>query len=122
MSRRVLEMDRYSEIRRLLELKVPIIRICQVVKCTERTVRQIRDQEIVSPDQKALGVLSGPLWAEAVDWGSVLSEVLDGHPIKFIWNERVPDKVGYKAFWEQFHKRYPYYSKALSVHRPFNPG
>jgi transposase len=120
MSKREMTMDRYSEIKRLLGLKIPVIKISETMRCTERTVRQIRDGQLDSPN--VVKEIPGPVWMQNLDWQLILSEVLDGHPIKFIWAERAAESVGYKAFWEQFHKKFPYYKKATVVHREFAPG
>lgn len=120
MARREMTMKRFEEIKRQLELKVPILTISQNLKCSERTVRQIRDRALLAPFT-AKEIIRPP-WCDEVDWDSVLREVLQGHPIKFIWQERAESKIGYKAFWEQFHKKYPDYRRATSVHREFAPG
>lgn len=120
MSKREMTMGRYEEIKRQLELKIPVLTISRNLRCTERTVRQIRDGLVASPNVPK--ELSGPAWLEEIDWSVVLKEALDGHPIKFIWSERAAERVGYKAFWEQFHKKFPQYKMATSVHREFQPG
>ncbi len=120
MSRKELTMDRFTEIRRQLDLKIPIIKISENQKCTERTVRMIRDGVITSALERRASI--GPLWASLVDWNIVLQEALDGHAFSLIWSDKAEDKVGYKAFLDQFHKRYPQYKKALVIHRFFEPG
>jgi transposase len=120
MSKREMTMSRFEEIKRQLSLNIPVLLISQNLKCGERTVRQIRDGLAASPD--APKEHSWPAWCNEIVWETVLKEVLQGHPIKFIWSERAESKVGYKAFWEQFHKKYPHYRKATSVHREFAPG
>jgi hypothetical protein len=120
MARKELTMDRFSEIKRQLELKVPIIQIARNKKCTERTVRLIRDGVITAALARRSSI--GPLWAEQVNWSEILEEALDGHPFSLIWSEKAEDKVGYKAFLDQFHKKFPHYKKAVVVHRYFEPG
>lgn len=120
MSRKVISMQRFLEIKRQLDLGVPVIQIARSLGCTERTVRDIRDGKIIEPCQTK--ELSFPLWCEQIDWQQVLGEVLDGHPFKFIWEERFQAIVGYKAFLDQFHKKFPQYKKATTVHRYFAPG
>lgn len=119
MSRKELTMDRFAEIKRQLELKIPIIKIAENQKCAERTVRMIRDGVLTDALKRGS---SGPLWAEEVNWEIILQEALDGHPFSLIWSEKAVDKVGYKAFLDQFHKKFPQYKKALVVHRFFEPG
>ena len=120
MSRKVITMDRFLEIKRQLELGIPVIQIAQSLVCAEKTVRDIRDGKISEPNK--CKDPSFPFWSEKADWQQVLSEVLDGHPFKFIWEERFTKEIGYKAFLDQFHKRYPHYKRATTVHRYFAPG
>ena len=120
MSKREMTMSRYAEIKRQLALGIPILTIAQNLKCGERTIRQIRDGIAPSPDTAK--EITYPIWCEEIDWEKVLSDVLLGHPIKFVWMERAQEKIGYKAFWEQFHRKFPEYRKAPTVHRDFAPG
>lgn len=120
MARKELTMDRFSEIKRQLGLQIPIIQIARNEKCTERTVRLIRDGVITSALARKPSI--GPLWAEQVNWSEILEEALDGHPFSLIWSEKAEGKVGYKAFLDQFHKKFPHYKKAIVVHRFFEPG
>lgn len=121
MAREVMTMDRYSEIKRQLERGVSVIQISRNLNCSERTVRQIRDHKILSPEERANKKTSPP-WVERGDWDLVLREVLEGHPLKFIWEERFVNDIGYKAFLDQFHRKFPEYKMSPSVHRYFAPG
>jgi transposase len=121
MSREVMTMNRFVEIKRQLALGVSVIQISRNLNCAERTVRQIRDNKMVSPAEQKQNP-EGPTWSLKADWQLVMREVLDGHPIKFIWAERFENDVGYKAFLDQFHKKNPEYSMSPSVHRYFAPG
>lgn len=120
MSRQEMTMDRYQEIKRQLELKIPVIQIAQNIRCSERTVRQVRDGEMPSPD--APKEITGPLWLGQVNWSEVLDNALKGHPFKFIWSEIASEKVGYKAFLDQFHKKFPHYKTTTIIHRHFEAG
>lgn len=121
MARQELTMDRFNEIKRQLDLKIPVIQISGNVGCSERTVRLIRDGVILPPDQVSK-VIQGPLWSAQVDWDGILREALDGHAFSLIWSERAKELVGYKAFLDQFHKKFPHYKKSFVVHRFFEPG
>lgn len=121
MSREVMTMDRFSEIKRQLSLGISVNQICRNLSCSDRTVRQIRDGKILSPEERKENAL-GPIWSEEADWKLVMQEVLEGHPLKFIWEEKFLNKVGYKAFLDQFHKKFPEYRMSPSVHRVFAPG
>src|SRR5262245_14483484 len=115
MAKRKLTMERYAEIKRLLDLKVSVRDIARTVRCTRRTIRQIRDGLIEGPGSRPR--LSVPLWAEQMDWPEILREVLAGHPLKFIWEERAQEKITYINFWKQFHKQFPQYKQSTVVHR-----
>lgn len=120
MSRTELTMNRFTEIKRQLDLKIPVIKIAENQRCTERTVRMIRDGVITEALERRANL--GPLWASLVDWKIILQEALDGHAFSLIWSDKAEDKVGYKAFLDQFHKKFPQYKKALVIHRFFEPG
>jgi len=120
MARKELTVERFLEIKRQLDLGIPIIQIATNLKCTERTVRLIRDGVLSA--QSGPKIIPGPTWTELVNWPVVLQEALDGHPFSLIWSEVAKDKVGYKAFLDQFHKKHPHYKKAFVVHRHFDPG
>lgn len=120
MSRKELTVERFLEIKRQLDLGIPIIQIAINLKCAERTVRLIRDGVLSA--QPGPKIIAGPTWAELVNWPAVLQEALNGHPFSLIWSEVAKDKVGYKAFLDQFHKKHPHYKNAFVVHRHFDPG
>jgi len=120
MARREMTVERYREIKRLLGLGIPLRKIARSVKCTRRTIRQIRDGTQVDPGKPR--VLEGPLWSLGIAWDSVLDEVIRGHPLKFIWEEKAKDSVTYVNFWKQFHTKHPEYKQATVVHRVFEPG
>lgn len=121
MSRKELTMDRISEIKRQLSIGLPIIQISQNLKCSERTVRFVRDGKISIPGAHHR-VLFAPDWCQQMNWDELLKEALAGHPFSLIWEERAQNLVGYKAFLDQFHKRFPTYKKTFVVHRSFAPG
>ena len=120
MARREMTVERYFEIKRLLNLKMSVRKIAKSMKCSRRTVRQIRNGVLTDPGKEK--VIEGPLWAIEVDWDTVMKEVLAGHPLKFIWEEKAKEKVTYVNFWKQFHRRFPEYGQKTVVHRFFDPG
>ncbi len=121
MSREVMSMDRFTEIKRQLEIGISVNQICRNLNCSDRTVRLIRDNKMTSPvDRK--NNFTGPIWSEQADWQLVMREVVEGHALKLIWEERFAKHVGYKAFLDQFHKKHPEYRMSPSVHRYFAPG
>lgn len=119
MARLMMTPERYEEIRRMLNLGVPIREIMRAKRATRRTIRQIRDGLMRSPCEPK--EMAGPVWASQVDWDMVGKEALD-HPLKYLWEEQASEHVGYKAFLEQFHRKHPQYKKAGVVHRVFTPG
>lgn len=120
MARKEMSVERYQEIKRLLELKIPINQIIRTMKCTKRTVRQIRDG--LTPEPGRPKPIEGPLWAEQINWDEVKGELSAGHPLKLIWEEKAEDKVTYVNFWKQFNRRFPFYKQDAVVHRVFEPG
>ncbi len=84
MSREVMSMDRFSEIKRQLEIGISVNQICRNLNCSDRTVRQIRDNKMTSPvDRK--NNFAGPIWSAEADWQLVMREVVEGHALKLIW-------------------------------------
>lgn len=120
MARSKMTPERYSEIKRMLALGVSIREIMRIKKATRRTIRQIRDGILHMPGEPK--ELSGPIWASQVNWDEVLQEALNGHPIKYIWSEVAEDKIGYKSFLDQFHRKFPQFKMPGVVHRVFAPG
>lgn len=120
MARTKMTPERYEGIKELLDLGVSVREIERTKECTRRTVRGIRDGLIPHPSTPK--TIAGPVWASQVDWDEVFKELLEGHPLKFIWADVAENMIGYKGFWKQFHKRFPQYKQASVVHRIFEPG
>lgn len=72
MARKILSMKRYEEIKRLLDLKVPIRQIERSLHCCRKTIRFIRDGKIKDPT--ILKVLSYPVWSDQLNWDEILEE------------------------------------------------
>jgi hypothetical protein len=119
MARKEMTVERYNEIKRLLGLSISVRQISKAMRCTRRTVRQVRDEETADPGKEK--VIDGPLWALAVGWDTVMREVIAGHPLKLIWEEMAKEKVTYANFWKQFHRKFPEYGQETVVHRFFEP-
>lgn len=120
MARREMTVERYHETKRLLGLKIPVRQIAKAMRCTRRTVRQIRDGGITDPGREKIA--EGPPWTMEVDWDEAMKEVIAGHPIKFIWEEMAAGKVNYVNFWKQFNRKFPEYGRETVIHRFFDPG
>lgn len=120
MARKILSMNRYEEIKRLLDLKVPIRQIERSLHCCRKTIRFIRDGKIKDPN--IIKVLSYPVWSEQLNWDEILEAVKDGHPLSLIWEDKVSHITSYVNFWRQFYKRHPEFKEALVTLREFEPG
>ena len=120
MSRRVLTVDRYKEIERLLSAGRGIREITRALKCSRRLVRQIRDG--MHPSPEAAKVVVEPLWMAQVDWKGIVHDLGLGHPLKFLWEEKAQSLTTYSNFWKQFYRKFPQYRQATVTARDFEPG
>ena len=120
MARRKFTVDRYKEIERRLAEGRTLREIARALKCSRRTVREIRDGIRQSPAQPKRG--ASPLWTAQVDWPQVVHEMGLGHPLKFLWEERARHLTSYPNFWKQFYRKFPQYRKASVTAREFAPG
>ncbi len=117
--KRITEM-RKEEIGRLLGMGMSVRNISQILKCSRKTVRKIRDGDKTSFE--ICGEYREGVWAEGVYWEGVLAEYRKGHPLKYIWEEGFSEKSTYISFWRYFYKRFPLERKASVTHREFTPG
>lgn len=120
MSRRILTVDRYKEIERLLAAGRGIREITRALKCSRRLVRQIRDGLHSSPEQPKTVV--DPLWMAQIDWNGIIHDLGLGHPLKFLWEEKAQGLTTYSNFWKQFYRKFPQYRQAAVTARDFDPG
>jgi len=120
MALRSLTVQRYEEIRRRLAEGRSIREIAQALKCSRRTVREIRDGIRAAPDAAILG--PEPLWMSQVNWPSIIQDLGLGHPLKYLWEEKARELTTYSNFWKQFYRRFPQYREATVTAREFTPG
>jgi transposase len=120
MARRVFTVDRHKEIERRLAEGRGLREIARALKCSRRTVREVRDGMRASPDQPRPS--ADPLWMAQLDWPQIIHELGLGHPLKFIWEERVQSLTSYPNFWKQFYRKFPQYRAASVTAREFAPG
>jgi len=73
MSRRVLTVDRYKEIERLLAAGRGVREITRALKCSRRLVRQIRDGLHGPPDQPRS--TADPPWMVQVSWPEIVHDL-----------------------------------------------
>lgn len=120
MARREMTVERFEEIKGLIELGQSDRQIARSLQVRRTKVAEIRRGEAADPGLPK--VFKDPLWAEGVDWQSVKEELGYKHPLKFIWEEKAQAKTTYSNFWKFFYKKFPHLKEALSVSREFNPG
>lgn len=82
MSRRKFTVDRYKEIERLLGSGRGVREIARALKCSRRTVREIRDGQRDSPEKPR--AVADPLWMAQVDWTTLIRDLGLGHPLEWI--------------------------------------
>ena len=78
MSRRVLTVDRFKEIERLLAAGRGAREITRALKCSRRLVREIRDGLHGPPDQPRS--TADPPWMAQVNWPEIVHDLGLGHP------------------------------------------
>lgn len=121
MARRKMTVDRFKEIRRLIEAGKSDRFIAKALGCRRNKVSRIRTgadqiEDLSKTNQTA------PLWTEQVDWESVIVDIGRGFEIKKIWDEKSAGVTTYANFCKQLHKRYPHLMKASVTLREFAPG
>lgn len=120
MARREMTVERFAEIKGLIELGQSDRQIARALGCRRTKVAEIRRGEARDPAKPK--IFKGPLWAEQVDWDNVKEELGYKHPLKFIWEEKAQSITTYPNFWKVFYKKFPHLRQALSVPRDFAPG
>jgi hypothetical protein len=120
MATRSLTVDRFKEIERRLEDGRGLREIARALRCSRKTVREVRDGLRLSPAIRKS--MADPLWMLQVDWPTVLHDLGLGHPLKFIWEERAQSLTGYPNFWKQFYRKFPELRHATVTARDFAPG
>jgi hypothetical protein len=97
MSRRKFTVDRYNEIERLLAAGRGVREIARSLKCSRRTVREIRDRQRHSPDEPRVSI--DPLWMTQISWPQIVHDLGLGHPLKFLWEEKAQGLTTYSNTW-----------------------
>jgi transposase len=120
MAARGITVARFKEVKRLLEAGRCVREIARTLKISRNTVRAVRDSEIRDPS--APRALLDPLWMSQIDWPSVVHDLAQGHPLKFIWEERAKSVITYPNFWKQFYRKFPHLKEAAITIREFEPG
>lgn len=120
MARREMTVERYLEIKHLIELGQSNRQIARALGCRRTKVSEVRRGEARDPSLPKK--FTFPIWTEAIDWESVKEELGYKHPLKFVWEEKAQAITTYSNFWKVFYRKYPYLRKALSVPRDFAPG
>ena len=120
MAGRRITVAKYGEIKRLLAAGRRVREIARVLKISRTTVRAVRDGELRSPEVPR--ELPDPLWMSEVEWPTVIHDLGQGHPLKFIWEERAKRATTYPNFWKQFYRKFPHLREAAITLRDFEPG
>ncbi len=120
MAGRRITVAKYGEVKRLLAAGRRVREIARVLKISRNTVRAVRDGELGSPEQAR--ALPDPLWMSAVEWPAVIHDLSQGHPLKFIWEERAKSAITYPNFWKHFYRKFPHLREAAITLRDFEPG
>ena len=113
-------MDRFNEIERRLRDGRGLRETARALKCSRKTVREVRDGLRLSPATRR--ATADPLWMSQVEWPAVLHDLGLGHPLKFIWEERAQSLTSYPNFWKQFYRKFPELRQATVTAREFDPG
>lgn len=120
MSKKELTVERYEEIKRLLDLGISGRAIAKSLSCSRKTVTAIREGEIKNPS--VTKEVQEPIWTVQIDWNDVLELFTKGHFLKYIWEEKASSITSYVNFWRYFLKRFPEFKQRVSTHREFQPG
>ena len=121
MSRVKMDSQRYKDIKSKIDAGLSVSKISQLEGCSRRTVRQIRDGEIVNP-ALATKAYSVPNWASHLDWDKIYDEVIgDGHCRYDVWQAHNLG-VSYCQFTRHFNQRFHLKLKRVSTPRNFEPG
>jgi orotate phosphoribosyltransferase-like protein len=105
MSKKELTVERYEEIKRLLDLGISGRKIAKSLNCSRNTVKGIAAGEVKDPSIPK--DLKDPIWTEQIYWDEVLKLFNQGHYLKYIWEEKAFSITSYVNFWRQFAKRFP---------------
>ncbi len=120
MGTRSVTVDRFNEIERRLRDGRGLREIARALKCSRKTVREVRDGLRLSPATRK--ATPDPLWMSQIEWPAVLHDLGLGHPLKFIWEERAQSLTGYPNFWKQLYRKFPELKQATVTAREFVPG
>jgi hypothetical protein len=78
--------------------------IARALKCSRRTVREIRDGQRDSPEKPR--AVADPLWMAQVDWTALIRDLGLGHPLKFLWGEKAQSLTTYSNFWKWYGRHF----------------
>jgi transposase len=120
MARRIMTVERFLEIKRMIGLGLSDRKIAQALRCRRDKVAAIRCGHAVNP--AAPKAIVDPIWMISINWDNVTEDLGKGHPLKFIWEERAQGLTTYSNFWKQFYRKFPQYRDATVTLRQFAPG
>lgn len=129
MARRIWSVARIEEVKRYIAEGLSDRQIARVMRCRRTVVRRLREEAlgmavVALPAPPPSGAESQPWpgWAEAVDWAAVERELLGGHELKRIWEERAAAATSYPNFWKHLQRRFGHLLSKTVTLRDFAPG
>ena len=121
MGRVKMDDARYNQIRKKIEAGLSVVKISQLEKCSQRTVRLIRDGKMLMPSRERSSTAT-PVWSLSLDWDEVHKDVTKRrHALSDIWEESKLE-ISYSQFTRYFHQRFPLLNLKTSTHRVFESG
>ena len=121
MSRVKMDSKRYTKIQSKINAGLTVSKISKLEGCSPRTVRQIRDGDIMNPST-VLKDYPAPAWGAHLAWDEIYNDIIrDGHCRYDVWQERQP-MVSYSQFTRYFNQRFHSRLKKVSTPRNFEPG
>lgn len=121
MGRVKMDDTRFESIRRQIESGLSVAKISIMEKCSERTVRQIRDGHMVKPSLRD-SLCSEPVWSMDIDWDAIYKGIsISGHYLSQYWEESGVE-ISYSQFRRYFHHRFPLFKSQTSTPRVFSSG
>ena len=121
MSRVKMDSQRYKRIKSKIDVGLSVNKVSQLEGCSRRTVRQIRDGDIIDPSI-VVRVYSIPAWASPLNWDEIYDEIVNGGQCRYdVWEERQLE-VSYSQFSRYFNQRFHFKLNKVSTPRHFEPG
>jgi transposase len=115
-------MNQFSEMKRLLELKLSDRTIAKTLKCRRSTVQAVRTGELKAQGVGQTETATPPPWTLQVNWNEVEVDLKKGFEIKRIWEAYAGEVTSYSHFYKHLRSRFASLFKATVTLRDFSPG